>query len=180
MENNIFLEGNNSAIIKILLIFYLLIGNSALQPLLSKQWNTMIKDNRLIQHLIGFITMLTLVTLMGEGKMDNLTIFAYSMIGYLWFLFSTKLDIHWNVMVMILLIVAYLYENSLLIKENESKLDKVLNEEEKMNIHKKNWSHRNYLLVGILGVTLLGVFLYSQKKEVQYGGGYSMLNFLLY
>jgi hypothetical protein len=180
MENNSLFEGNNSAIIKILLIFYLLIGNSALHPLLSKQWNKMLENNRLIQHLIGFITMITLVTLMGEGKMDNFTILTYSAIGYLWFIFSTKLDIHWNVIVMILLVIAYLYENSLLIKENESKSDKVLNDEEKNFIKQKNCSRRTYILLGILGVTLLGVFLYSHKKEVQYGGGYSMLNFLLY
>jgi hypothetical protein len=176
METNI----NNSAIIKIMLVFYLLMGNSSSRSLLSKQWNNMIENNRLIQHLIGFITMITLMTLIGEGQMNNLTILIYSAVGYLWFLFSTKLDIHWNVMVMILLVAAYLYENSILIKEKELNIDNVLTENEKNNIITQNCSYRTYILLGILGVTLTGVVLYSQKKEVQYGGGYDMFRFLLY
>ena len=170
----------NISITKVLLIFYLLIGNSALQPLLSKQWKKMVEDNRLIQHIIGLTTIITLITLTSEGEMDNLNILMYSILGYMWFIFSTKLDIHWNIIVIVLLLLSFLYENSLKIKDNIIMNDKVLTEEEKNKIKKNNYNNKIYILLGITGVTLLGVYLYSDKKKVQYGGGYSLINFLLY
>lgn len=169
---------NSSSIIKVLLIFYLLIGNSALQPLLSKQWRNLVEDNRMVQHIIGFTTIVALVALVGEY--NNTQIIIYSLFGYIWFLFSTKMDIHWNVIVIVLLLLAYLYDNSNKMKNTEIELDKVLTHEEKMRIKKQNNSNMIYVLLGIFGLTILGMFMYSNKKEVQYGGSYGLVNFLLY
>ncbi len=168
------------SIVKILLLFNVLISGSLLKPLLSKQWNEMVQNNRLIQHIIGLTTMITLVTLISEGHSDYLHIIAYSLAGYLWFILSTKMDIHWNIMVMILLLGSYLYENSLKVKDNKTDEDKVLSEEEKNIIKNKNSDKNMYMVIGALTAILFGVYMYSNKKEVQYGGGYSLVNFLLY
>jgi hypothetical protein len=171
---------NNIPIVKVLLLFYLLIGNSSLQPLLSKQWKTMIEDSRIIQHIIGLTTVIVLMTMFSEGNVSNVNILIYSLITYLWFLFSTKLDIHWNIIVIVLLLVAFLYENSSNIKTAITEKDKILSEDEKQTIKKSTCEKKMYLMVGVLVVTIAGMLLYSNKKEVQYGGGYSTLNFLLY
>lgn len=170
----------NISIVKILLLFNVLISGSLLKPLLSKQWNEMVQNNRLIQHIIGLTTMITLVTLISEGHSGYLHIIAYSLAGYLWFILSTKMDIHWNIMVMILLLGSYLYENSLKVKDNKTDEDKVLSEEEKNIIKNKNSDKNMYVVIGALSAILFGVYMYSNKKEVQYGGGYSLVNFLLY
>jgi len=170
----------NISIVKILLLFNVLISGSLLQPLLSKQWNEMVKENRIIQHIIGLTTMITLVTLIAEGHSDYLHIIAYSLAGYLWFLLSTKMDIHWNIMIMVLLLGSYLYENSLKVRDNKTDADKVLTEEEKNIVKNKNGDKKMYVVIGTLAAILYGVYLYSGKKEVQYGGGYSLVNFLLY
>ena len=72
--NNIFGDISNVPLLKILLIFYVLVSNSALQPLMSKQWNTMMEGNRIMKHIIGLVTMITLVTLASDGKIDNMAI----------------------------------------------------------------------------------------------------------
>lgn len=170
------------SIIKVLLLFYLLLGNSLLQPLLSKQWKKMVEENRLIQHLIGLTTMITLVVLTTEGEnVDYLSIMVYSAVAYLWFIFSTKMDIHLNVMIMILLLGSYLYESHLKAKNNEAIKDKVLTQEQKNDIIEKNNAKHNYLMLGMMTLIVGGMMMYSQKKEVQYGGGkYKLINFLLY
>jgi uncharacterized membrane protein len=177
--SNIFTE-NDSIVLKILLVFYILVGSSLIQPLLSKQWVKLVEDNRIIQHIIAILTLVALVTLLSEGKLDNVTILMYSLMGYLWFIFSTKLDVHWNIMIMILLVVAYLYENSTKQKNNLIDSDKVLTSEEKNKIKSNNSTYSNAFIVCIMFVTVFGAVMYSNKKEVQYGGGYSLLNFLLY
>ena len=168
------------SIVKILLLFNVLISGSLLRPLLSKQWNEMVNESRLIQHIIGLTTMITLVTLISEGTADYLHIIAYSLAGYLWFILSTKMDIHWNIIIMILLLGSYLYQNSLKIKENEITIDKILDEEQKIILKNKNNKKQMYAVIGVMSAILLGVYFYSNKKEVQYGGGYSLVNFLLY
>jgi hypothetical protein len=166
---------NNTSMIKVLLLFYILIGNSLLEPLLSKQWKQMVKENRLIQHVIGLTTLIALTTFVSEGKMNNLNIIIYSLAGYLWFIFSTKMDIHWNIIVIILLLSAYMYENSLKVQANEILNDKVLKDEEKINIVKANDNKKIYISLAIIFITLIGMFLYSDRKEIQYGGEYGQL-----
>lgn len=170
----------NISIIKVLLLFYVLTSNSLLQPLLSKQWNTMVQNNRLIQHIIGFTTMMTLVALVSENNTNYLNIMAYSLVGYLWFIFSTKMDIHWNIIIMIILLVAYLHENSLKTKNNSIEKDRILTNEEKELIKMENNKKNMWVAGSVMGVILLGMFMYSNKKEIQYGGGYNIVNFLLY
>lgn len=177
---DIFNNINNVPLLKVMLIFYIFISNSSLHPLMSKQWNKTIEDNRIMQHIVGLVTMITIVTLASEGKSNNLIILLYSVIGYLWFILSTKMDIHWIIMIMILLLIGYLYENSLKTKELLIDDDKVLTDVEKYKLKEENDNKRTYLLLGILGITLIGVFMYSNKKNVQYGGGYNLINFLIY
>lgn len=171
---------NNTSIIKTLLLFYALIGSSLLEPLLSKQWKQMVKDNRLIQHVIAFTILVSLTTMMSNNKLSNINIIIYSLFGYLWFLFSTKMDIHWIAIIMVLLLVAYMYENSLNFKDVKAIDDKVLTSEEKKKIVNDNSYKKMYFMLGLIIVTIVGVTLYSEKKEVQYGGGYNLVNFLLY
>jgi Ca2+/Na+ antiporter len=151
-----------------------------LQPLLSKQWKEMIDESRIIQHIIGLTTIIALIILLSDGHVGSVDILSYSLIAYVWFLLSTKLDIHWNIIVIVLLLVAYLYENSLKFKEINTSNDKILTEEEKKYLQKDNCYKRMYFMIGILMVTITGVLIYANKKEEQYGGGYSTLNFLLY
>ena len=158
---------NHIPIMKVLLVFYLLLGNSLLQPLLSKQWTEMIHDNRLIQHIIGFTTIITLLLIFSNGKISNQNVLVYALLTYLWFIFSTKLDLQWNIMIIILLIMAYLYENSQYHKQSDISTDKVLSDGEKVVLTRKIDKHRMYLTVGILIVTVVGVLIYANEKKLK-------------
>lgn len=177
---NISDENNPNVLLKVLVVFYILIGSSLIQPLLSKQWLKLVEDNRIIQHIIGITTLIALTTLLSEGKLDNMTIVIYSLMGYLWFIFSTKLDVHWNITIMILLVFAYMHYNSLQKTNAILYSDKNLSDEEKQSIAQKNSTNSLFVMLGIFVVTIVGVTMYSNKKEIQYGGGYSIINFLLY
>lgn len=171
---------NNVSITKILLLFYILIGNSLLQPLLSKQWITTVKNDRLIQHVIGLTTMLTLAILVSEETEEYSNLIMYTIIGYVWFIFSTKMDVHFNVMIIVLLLANYMYDNYLVQQNKKILTDNVMSDDMKNILVTRNNERSHYMMFSIMAFIVAGMFMYSGKKEVQYGGGYSLVNFLLY
>lgn len=177
LSNN--LTGNEKSISlsKAVLVFYMLIASNFSTNIMSKQLKSYIEDNRLVQHLIGLISMIILITTFGKVA-DVRVAVIYAVVGYLWFLLTTKLDIHINVIVIILLLVGYLFETQLDI--DESKRTIVLTEEEKRRITINNNKHRKLIMILIFIVTIIGTVTYSNKKQIQYGGGYSLLKYLLY
>ncbi len=165
---------------KIMLLFYLFSSSSYLKPLLSKQWKTQLENNRMAQHILGITTILALTMLVSNGQYSTPRIIAYTIVGYLWFLLSTKLDLQWNIMVMILLVSYILYQNTITQKEKHIQSDKNLSDEEKDILYKKDKKNYMNMFIIIILITMGGTLLYSTKKEGQYGGGYSLTNFLLY
>ena len=167
---------NNTSLAKILLIFYLIALNS--NTLISKQMHNYINDNRYVQHILSFMTMYVLITVVC-GNIDTRSAIAYALIGYIWFIFTTKIDIHWNIIIIILLFVGYMFENSIHIDENNIKTDKLISNEHKQKIINENIHKKNLLVGGIIMVTIIGTLLYSNKKHAQYGGSYDIFTYIL-
>lgn len=180
-ENKWFVSNVNTGqtnLIKVLLIFYLLIASNATDNLMAKQMKQYINDNRYMQHILGFLTMVVLVTFVG-GIIDTRMAIFYALIGYIWFIFSTKLDIHWNMIILILLFIGYMFENSQSVREVSIRSDKTLSDEQKMILIQKDIKYDNWIMGSILMVTVVGTLFYSQKKYEQYGGGYDIFAYIL-
>ena len=164
---------------KLLLLFFIAIGCSSLQPLLSKQWKNLIDENRTVQHILGLMIIIALLTVISDGTMGNLEIITYSVAAYVWFLFFTKLDIHWTITILVLLMIMLMYENTLKMKIRVLSTDDAITDEQYNEIVKTDTVNRIYMIIGLFVLTIAGVFLYSNKKEIQYGGGYNTWKFLL-
>lgn len=166
-----------TSLVKVLMIFYILNASNSNNNLLSNQIREYIKDNKYIQHIIGFITMFILVTL--SGVVDNRVALFYALIGYIWFIFSTKLDIHWNLIIFILLFVGYMIENNMNVSESLIKSDNTLSDKEKESIITANNDYSGWLVGGIIIITCIGTVFYSHKKQEQYGGSYDIFAYML-
>lgn len=185
MENNINIvheDENGISLVKVILIYTLLMISTS-SPLISHQLKDFIDDNRMVRHIFGFLTIMVLITLLKTNYkvgLSNMQIVLYSVIAYLWFLFSTKMDLHINLIFLSLLICAYLYDNFLRDKNKKVTMDKVLLPEEKDKIIRYNDNKEKVMFWGLIIATTIGAFLYSVKKQGQYGGGYSAMRFLFY
>lgn len=177
--NNDTQSHTTSTLLKVFLIFYILIGNSALQPLLSHQWNKLIEKNRIAQHVVGLTTMIALVALVADHTNIGDIVFYGSSI-YLLFVLSTKMDIQTTIIMMIIVLLGYMYEKSLCHEEKQVIDDKVLTENEKELMFNANNNKRMMVFFALLATMITGIIVYSNSKTVQYGGGYSLWNFLLY
>lgn len=164
--------------IKILLLFYLLLSSGHINKLYSGSLSNYIDNNRYAQHLIGFITMVVLINLVTDiSKWDQLLM--YGIAAYILFILTTKLDFQWNLAIIILLFIGYLYEINLNDKEEKSNSDPNLLENDKLNIRQQNDNVRIIIVASILAVILIGSSLYLNKKVIQYGGNFDLEKFFV-
>lgn len=180
MFEEIMEKNNEFSLGKIILMFYILISSAGLFPLLSKQWKETLENDRIAQHILGILTILSLTILVSDGKFSIQRIFIYTILGYLLFVFSTKMDLHFIIITIILLISFYLYQNTIQNQNNKIMEDQNLTQNEKEKIQKNKKNYYIYIAGTLLFFICTGTMLYSNKKEIQYGGGYSLVNYLLY
>lgn len=166
------------SIISALLLFYLVAANGLNQNLLAKQLQTWIAADRIIQHIVSCILLFVIVLIL--TKMSLEASLVYSLIGYGLFILSTKLDLQFNIIVFIILMLGFLYERYLTLKEEQVKEDPILNQEDKQNIISNFANNQFMLVIGTILVTLTGTYVYLHRKQIQYGGSFDYTTFLLH
>ena len=163
---------------KALLIFYLILANNYTGNLMSGQLQDFLKTNRFAKHIVGLVTVLVLINTFG-GVNDIRPLVAYTLIGYTWFTFTTKIDIQWNILIFGLMFGGYLFENKLFDIEDEASHDPTLSPEQIEVIERKNNKYKLMITAVIAGVTAMGAYQYYNKKVEQFGGGFNEIDFML-
>jgi cell division protein FtsW (lipid II flippase) len=160
------------SIIKVLILLFILKMGSE-----DNNINIMLKNNKLVKHITLIITISVLLSLLYKDLSLTQLIF-YSMIIYVLYLLSIKIDKKYVLIFCGLLSIIYFndYENNK--KINITKKDKILTSNDKYNIISNiNKENKNILIVFIvftLGLSLL----YDDKQYEQHGNNYSLFKFL--
>ena len=159
---------------KILLLTYIIIASNYCSNLFSNSLKNAIENNRYVQHLILIILIMALLIIFEQGNSikftsnNHINVIIMTLIIYTWFILTTKLDLAWNIAIMIMLVIYFFYENK---KNNDYKNinnDKNLSNEDKNELYKVLTNTQNSLLLGIFGITLTGTFIYGIEKYNQY------------
>jgi hypothetical protein len=174
--NNIFINKNVN-ILHSLLLFYLLIASNLCVNIFSKQIRQFINENRYAQHFLGWTILLVIIILTDNTNNISISI-LYSLIAYYWILCTTKLDLQWNMIILILLVMGFFYERNCFLKEQSLSKDNILSNDEKTDILKKQFKNKIKIIIVILIVTVIGTILYLDKKIVQYGGSFDIDKFI--
>ncbi len=164
-------------LITAILLFYMATSGTITDSLLSKRLNELLSDNRYAQHTAGFLRMFVTIVLV-SGINDTRTALLYSIIAYIWFMLTTKLDLEWNVLILSLLLLGFVYENNITAEETKFEKDEVLMEIDKKKLYKRNRQYKTYIVLSIVTLTLIGTILYYNKKTDQYGGDFNLGVFL--
>lgn len=168
---------SNINIVKILLIYYAINLNTQ-STLLSKQMVTLLGENRYLKHLIGFLTLIILINIFYEN-LELSDTFLFGSIIYLLYLLATKLDIQFNIVILGALFTSYIYLNDLEKQITNINKSDILTDDKKLELLNKLNTNKIYLYMGLGFLLGSGMLLYANKKQVQYGGSYNLLNFLL-
>ena len=92
---------NIPSIIKILSVYYLLLLNPLSTDLLSHRLKEFIVDNRMVQHVIAVLTIFMLINLFYEKSTEKSSKFLFTAICYIFFVFTTKIELQINVMIIL-------------------------------------------------------------------------------
>ena len=173
----------NLSVGKVLLLTYIIIASSYCSNLFSNGLKKAIESNRYVQHLVLIILIMSLMILFGNpfgvqlSSSHTFNIVMLTLLIYVWFILTTKLDLAWNIGVIILLAMYFLYESKVSTEINLQLGDSLVTSETKSAIVNQFIQTNNYVLMGIFGVTVIGALFYTSEKQIQYGGGFSPMNF---
>ena len=173
----------NLSIGKILLLTYIIIASSFCSNLFSNGLKKAIESNRFVQHIILILLIMSLMIFFGNpfgveiSTNHTINIVIITLLVYVWFILTTKLDLAWNVAIIILLTIYFLYESKVTSDINIELKDTIVPAEKKNDLINNFVTTNNYFLMSIFSITVIGTFFYTSEKQVQYGGGFSPTNF---
>ena len=173
----------NLSIGKVLLLTYIIIASSYCSNLFSNGLKEAIESNRFVQHLVLLLLIMSLLILFGNpfgielSSSNTVNIAILTLLIYVWFILTTKLDLAWNIAIIILLAIYFLYESKYTSDLNLQLTDKLVSTETKAQLTNTFIQTNNYILAGLFGITVAGTLFYTSEKQVQYGGGFSLVNF---
>jgi hypothetical protein len=150
---------------------YLIIAGNFLAPLFGCRLQSFIESNFLARHYLGFLTMLLFVRLTSVSKASFKQILASSLIIYLWFVATTR--VNFSVWIIIITIISALffihyYESS----ETDPEYKKTVFDEYLPKI-------KSFLLLSLAAVTIIGVIIYAGEKKLEYGKKFSWSTFFI-
>ncbi len=177
----------------IMFIFYLIMSLASFsekQNLLSKQSQRHLSDNRYFKHVISLLIFVVLVVYISEKKRPTNELIIYSIIGYAWFILTTKQDIEFTICIFSLLVFGFLLEYQYEQLNKQLDDDKNVDNNTKNKIKTNRQKDINYIFYSTICLTIVGSGLYLCKKHnkfsntyIQNGGsdnGFDVVKFLMY
>jgi hypothetical protein len=174
----------NFSVGRIILLTYIIIASGYCTNLFSNGLKNAIQNNKYAQHIILILLIMALMICFGNPfgveitSNQQVNIVIMSLLVYVWFIMTTKLDLAWNIGILILLTIYFLYESKQISDYKAISLDPQLDLNKKKNILDTYISTQKYILVAIFGVTIVGTLVYANEKQEQYGGGFSINKFI--
>jgi hypothetical protein len=158
--------------IKGIIVFYLLIVANFLAPLFNCRLQDVLINNMYLKHVFGFITLFFFVVFVEPEHSDKSFKYQLAMaVGiYLWFILTTRMEIHAFALFIVVLFLLYLF-NIYYDKNNTAE-----SEEEKKLI--KERVNRYGLILGTT-ITAIGFTSYVGQKKIEYGNTFTWHKFFL-
>jgi len=173
----------NLSIGRLILLVYIIISSNHCSNLFSNSFKNAIETNRYVQHIILIILIMTLMMIFGNSFVIEITsnhqlnMIVMTLLVYVWFIMTTKLDFAWNIGILIILTIYFLYESKKIDEYNLLLVDPNLSESSRLEIVNYYFNIQKVILVVLFGVTTIGTLFYASEKKVQYGGGFSFIKF---
>lgn len=173
----------NFSIGRLILLVYIIISSSHCSNLFSNSFKKAVETNRYLQHVILLILIMTLMIIFGNpfvievSNNHQINVLIMTLLVYVWFIMTTKLDITWNIGILLILTIYFLYESKKISEYQLALVDPNLNDSAKLEIINYYLSIQKMILVTLFGLTTIGTLFYASEKKVQYGGGFSYLTF---
>lgn len=181
MENNTKLkksmDNNKYSLIKALFIFYFVMLEFS-EKTFTRSVRINIISDVLCKHLIKCINLAIILRyILKISDVDKLI--SQTFIAYMLFLLLSKIEYQWSIIMIGIFIIYFIIDTKMEHSDIlNKKIDNVLNDKEKLIIHKKHNINRGIIIFILFATMIIGCGLYGKKKIVQYGGGFDLRKFI--
>lgn len=151
-----------------LLLFYIAIATNFIADLYSKPLRKFLKDNRFMHHIIGYLVLLYSISYT-TFRTDWMNVFLFTLIMYIWFILTTKMDLIFTLLVVVCLAVGFILNTHL--TEHTDAQDTEINKLRK---------YEKYIMYAAIGITLIGTGKFLIEKYTKFGSNFSVVKFLFY
>ncbi len=162
--------------IKILSILYILLMSNILFTKLNKHLIEFLNTNTFAKHILTFITIIVLITLV-YSHLDISELIFYAVIIFILFILSTKSTYHVNLIILGILFILYMLDYTYTNKISDT-VNSQLSYENKKNIISKFKIKKNHSIIFFAIAVVAGALLYDSKKYNQYKDKYSLMVFV--
>jgi hypothetical protein len=166
------MDFNTQFPIKGIMVFYLLIVANFLAPLFNCRLQDVLINNMILKHIFGFLTLFFFVVFVEPEHSDKTFMYQISiaLALYIWFIFTTKMEIHAFALFIIVLLSLYMF--NIYFDRNHKDSNNSEKELFKENIN------RYGLILGVL-ITLIGFASYLGQKKIEYGSRFNLKDFFI-
>ena len=181
MENNKklkkIMKDENYSSIKALFIFYFFMLEFS-----GKTFTRNVRENiineTICKHIIKCVNIAIILRyILKISDLDK--IITQTILTYLLFIFLSKMESQWTLIIMGIFVIYFLIDSKMEYSDIlNKKIDKVLNDDEKIKIYKEHNVNRGILIFVLLITMIIGCSLYGKKKIVQYGGKFKLGRFI--
>lgn len=140
---------------------------------ISHQMTNIMSNNRLFQHVMTFIMLFVLLSLNKKTSLTN--DIMISVFLYILYVLSTKLDLHWTLLMLALLFGAYIYYTYNDLDYDDKNIDEYI---KKQHSHKQEL-YKKYIIGAIIIIVISGTLFYNNRKIQQYGGNYDFYKYIV-
>lgn len=171
MKNDKFL------LIKVLFIYYFFMLQFSENTFTKSVRNNIISD-MVCKHIIKIINIAIILRyILKVTNIDKLILQTF--ISYVLFIFLSKMESEWSLIIIGLFIIYFIIDMKMeYYDELNSKIDRILDDSEKIKIHKKHNVNRGIIIFILFSLMIIGCSLYGKKKLIQYGGNFKISTFI--
>ena len=170
------IELSQISVLPILLLFYISLSSS--NKTLPHQMQKLLEENDYVYHIFNILRLFMSIILL--GKVSNVFMAGFmTLIGYIWFIGTLKLDLKWNIFVFIIMFVGFIYD--MVVSESNEKLleNESLSDDEKKMLKEHHGKIRLYFVITLFSITLFGTIIYAIRKKTQYGDSFDIFKFFV-
>lgn len=171
------MKNDDFSLIKAILIYYFFMLQFSEKTFTKSVQNNIISDI-ICKHIIKIVNIgIILRYILKISNIDKLIMQTF--ISYILFIFLSKMESEMSLITIGVFIIYFILDTKMEYSDElNKKIDKILDENEKIKIHKKHNINRGIIVFILFSLMIMGCSLYGKKKIIQYGGNFKIGTFI--
>lgn len=168
---------NDDYLFKGIFLFIFIISGNYLGELLGCRLIKLLKENIIIKHLLGFLTLFLTLVFTIDLNTSLIKLFKISCILYILFILSSKTTKYINYLLVIIFIISFiiqLYKDRL----NNKKIKNIITNKEKIYLEYIQL-YNNYIFKIIIALIIIGIVIYIGEQKRSYRENFNYYTFFM-